>query len=234
MLDEDAWFFAPSTLKQLDVSTGSEIPFSGELKVKGSKGELEAVTCATPLGVVSLKREMAKDSDIKEGKDPFAAVANPEAYKRYFWGDVGGCLGETSVFWLLIGAALLFAFRIVRWHVPLSYVGSVALFTWLIHSVSPGTTPGPLFHVLTGGVVLGAFFCATDMVTSPMTGLGGIIFGVGCGIMTCCIRIWGNYPEGVSFSILFMNAFVPLIDRWTVGKPFGYRPPPPKEEKKQG
>jgi len=229
MLDKDAWFFAPSTIKRLKDSGVKDIPFSGELKMKGAKGELEAVTCATPLGIAGMKAEMAKSSGKRLSGDPFAAIANPEAYKRYFWGDVGGCLGETSVFWLLIGAAILFAFGIIRWWIPLSFIGTVAAFTAAVHAASPTLTPGPLFHILTGGVVLGAFFCATDMVTSPMTRLGGILFGVGCGIITCCIRIWGSYPEGVSFSILFMNALVPLIDRWTVGKPFGYRPPPKED-----
>ena len=90
------------------------------------------------------------------------------------------------------------------------------------HYLFPGVTPPPLFHLLTGGLLLGAIFMATDMVTSPITNWGCVIFACGCGIVTSVIRIWGNYPEGVSFSILFMNALVPLIDRWCTRKPFGY------------
>ena len=83
-------------------------------------------------------------------------------------------------------------------------------------------TPPPLFHLLTGGLLLGAIFMATDMVTCPITGSGCVVFAIGCGVITSVIRIWGNYPEGVSFSILFMNALVPLIDRWCTDRPFGY------------
>ncbi len=220
MMNDQAGFFAPSTLKELRAKGIREVPFSGDL---------DGITCATPLGIVSLKTEKARTEGgkgkAKGAANPFVAIANPGAYKNYFFGNVGGCLGETSALFILLGGLILFAFGIIRWQVPFAFLGTVALFTFIAHSANPSLTPGPEFHLLTGGVLLGAFFIATDMVTSPMTGLGGFIFGVGCGVVTCSIRIWGNYPEGVSFAILFMNALVPLIDRWTVGKPFGYRPP---------
>jgi len=92
----------------------------------------------------------------------------------------------------------------------------------------------PVYHVLSGGLLLGAFFMATDMVTSPMTRKGAVVFGVGCGLMTALIRLWGSYPEGVSFSILFMNALTPLIDRVCIRKPFGYVAPEKKEAKDNG
>jgi len=106
--------------------------------------------------------------------------------------------------------------------VPASFIGTVAIISGVAHHFNPELTPPALYHVLAGGLMIGAFFMATDMVTSPMTANGALIFGFGCGLITSVIRIWGGYPEGVSFSILFMNALTPLIDRYTIGKPFGY------------
>jgi len=188
----------------------------------------DAVTCATPL---SIAKEAARTA-AKQHDTVFSGIVNSSKYWDYFWGNMGGCIGETSVFALLIGGAVLMATKLIRWQVPVSFVGSVALLTWLVHTVNPSMTPPPLFHVMTGGLILGAFFCATDMVTSPMTGLGSFIFGAGCGIITFLIRVWGNYPEGVSFAILFMNALVPLIDRLTYKRPFGYNKPQPAGETK--
>ena len=139
-----------------------------------------------------------------------------------FTGNVGGCLGETSAVALLIGGAFLLARRLIKWQVPAAFIGTVALITGIAHYFNPALTQPALYHVLAGGLLIGAFFMATDMVTSPMTANGALIFGCGCGIITSVIRIWGGYPEGVSFSILFMNALTPLIDRYTIGKPFGY------------
>ncbi len=146
-------------------------------------------------------------------------------------GNVGGCLGETSAIALLIGGAILLACKLIKWQVPVAFIGSVFVITGVAHLISPETTHSPVFHVLSGGLLLGAFFMATDMVTSPMTKKGALIFGLGCGIMTSAIRLWGSYPEGVSFSILFMNALTPLIDRSTISKPFGYVAPVKGETK---
>ena len=104
---------------------------------------------------------------------------------------------------------------------PVAFIGTVALFTGIVYAGHRGTAPTPLFHVLSGGLLLGAIFMATDMVTTPMGKLGGVLFGVGCGLVTCVIRCYGGYPEGVSFSILLMNALTPLIDRLTARRPFG-------------
>lgn len=139
-----------------------------------------------------------------------------------FVGNVGGCLGETSALALIIGGLYLLKKKLIKWQVPLAFIGTVALISGIVHAVNPAVTPTPLYHILAGGLLIGAFFMATDMVTSPMTGNGAFIFGFGCGLITSVIRIWGGYPEGVSFSILFMNALTPLIDRSTIGKPFGY------------
>ncbi len=186
--------------------------------------QLDGVTCATPLGVVSTTEKVLQD-----GQGMFANIANPEAYWQYFLGNMGGCLGETSALALLIGGIMLIIFKLIKWQVPVFYIGTVAVFTAIINYFFPGVTPPPLFHILSGGLMLGAVFMATDMVTSPMTKKGAVIFGIGCGIITCIIRIWGNYPEGVSFAILFMNSLVPLIDRFATKKPFGYHAREDKE-----
>lgn len=162
---------------------------------------LDALSGATPLG--------------GEG----AVVAS---HADLFFGNVGGCLGETSALALLIGGAFLLLRRLIKWQVPAAFIGSVALITGIAHAVNPELTPPAFYHLLAGGLMLGAFFMATDMVTSPMTARGALIFGLGCGVITSVIRIWGGYPEGVSFAILFMNALTPLIDRYTIGKPFGF------------
>lgn len=181
---------------------------------------LDAVSCATPLGVVSTtKKIMGKSIEAQEN---FAAVASNEQMVRYFLGCKAGCIGETSVLALLIGGVILVLFKLINWRVPVVFVGTVAVFTGIVNYFCPGVTPPPLFHILTGGLMLGAIFMATDMVTSPITSTGCIVFAFGCGIITSVIRIWGNYPEGVSFSILFMNALVPLIDRFCTVRPFGY------------
>lgn len=153
-----------------------------------------------------------------------ASLETPELLTDYFLGYMGGALGETSCCAILIGAIGLFCFRLISWHIPVSMLGAIALFTWIVNGFNPELTPGPLFHLTTGGVMIGAFFMATDMVTSPMTKKGMVIFGAMIGILTCIIRIWGGYPEGVSFSIVIMNALVPLIDRICYKRPFGWHP----------
>ncbi len=153
------------------------------------------VSTATPLAV------------IKEG-----GVATV-SYKDLFLGIRGGCIGETSVLALLIGAGILLWRRYISLRIPLAYITTVAVLTW-IFSGKALFTGDWLFHILSGGLILGAFFMATDMVTSPITKKGQIIFGIGCGIITSVIRIWGGYPEGVSYSILMMNGLVPLIDAY--------------------
>ena len=153
-----------------------------------------------------------------------SSLETPELLSDYFLGYMGGCLGETSGFAILIGAIGLFCFRLISWHIPVSMLTAIVIFTWIVNGFDPALTPGPLFHLTTGGVMIGAFFMATDMVTSPMTKKGMLIFGAMIGILTCIIRIWGGYPEGVSFSIVIMNALVPLIDRICYKRPFGWHP----------
>jgi len=188
--------------------------------LKEFRAPVDAVTCATPLGVAGQRPKLTGKDML--AKHNFKAVASPELMKHYFWGVRGGCIGETCVPALLLGGLILFAFNLINWRVPLCFAGTVAVITGIVNFCWPGVTPPALFHLLTGGLMLGAIFMATDMVTCPITGSGCVVFAIGCGVITSVIRIWGNYPEGVSFSILFMNALVPLIDRWCTDRPFGY------------
>ncbi len=165
----------------------------------------DALATATPLGELKTNHVLGTD------------------YWDYFVGSTGGCIGETSAVALLIGGVVLIGLRLIRWQIPVAYIGTVAVFIGIANLVAPGTYGDPLFHILTGGLLIGAFFMATDMVTSPMSKSGAVVFAVGCGLVTSIIRLWGLYPEGVSFSILFMNALVPLIDRYTAKAPFGAR-----------
>ncbi len=161
---------------------------------------IDMETAATPLGILKTEgiETMAASFSLMDG----------------FLGNMNGSLGETSALALLAGAAWLWYKKYITMHIPLTLIGSVFLFTGLFHLIDPGTYASPMFHMLTGGLVLGAFFMATDMVTSPLSIRGQLIFGLGCGLLTAVIRLWGGYPEGISFAILIMNSFVPLIDRW--------------------
>lgn len=172
---------------------------------------VDAVTAATPLG------EM-KTAVMLTGKLPDMATAG---FSNYFLGNMGGSIGEVSALALLLGGLFLLYKKIITWHTPVSFIGSVIVISGIFWLVDPGRYPSPLFHLLTGGLILGAFFMATDMVTSPVTYRGMLIFGCGCGLITVLIRLFGGYPEGVSFAILLMNAATPLIDRYCRPKIYG-------------
>ena len=144
---------------------------------------------------------------VETGATPL--VTGSESYQALFLGNVGGCLGETSAAALLLGALYLIAKKVIDPAAPLAFVGTVLCFSYL-------TGRDGLYQILSGGLILGAFFMATDYVTTPVTSKGRLIFGVGCGIITCVIRFYASYPEGVSFSILFMNIVTPLIDMATL------------------
>lgn len=135
-------------------------------------------------------------------------------YMKLFIGNVGGSLGETSALLIIIGGLLLIFKGYADWRIPVSYLGTVAVLSLVLGR-------DPIFHLLAGGLMLGAFFMATDMVTTPITKKGKIIFGIGAGFFTVLIRFFGGYPEGVSFSILLMNAFTPIINRFTVPRIYG-------------
>ena len=163
---------------------------------------VDTVTGATPLGLMK-----------------FEGIGTH--LKPLLLGNVGGCIGETSAIALLVGGLILIILRYVDWRIPLSYIGTVFVFSGVLWLINPEIYPNPLFMVFSGGLILGAFFMATDMVTSPITPLGTWIYGIGMGIVLVVIRVWGGLPEGVMYSILFMNGLVPLLNRWTRPKYFG-------------
>ncbi len=192
------------------------ISFTGAMTTWSASGwaGLDAVTTATPLG-------FAKEA-IKSGEAiPF--TFSSQMLNTFLFGNVNGCIGETSALALLIGGAYLMLKRVITWHIPAAYLGSVALVAAVLQVCSPATALPVAFHLLSGGLFLGAFFMATDMVTSPLTHKGMIVFGLGCGVLTMIIRVVpsGAYPEGASFAILIMNAFTPLINRATRNRTYG-------------
>jgi len=173
---------------------------------------LDAVTGATPLGMIKA-----------DGLQAFLDWANQTGTSLWsmLWGNTGGSLGETSALLLLIGAGLLFWRGYISWHTPVSYIATVFVLTGIMWLVNPQYYANPVLHILSAGLFLGAFFMATDMVTSPVSAKGMIIFGIGCGLITAVIRLFGAFPEGVSFAILIMNGLTPLIDRYTKPRKFG-------------
>ncbi|MDD2931764.1 MAG: RnfABCDGE type electron transport complex subunit D, partial [Fermentimonas sp.] len=141
--------------------------------------------------------------------------------QEMFLGFESGSIGEMSVIAILLGLIYLLWKRVITWHIPISILATVAIFTGIIYIFNPIPLYNPLIHIFSGGLMLGAVFMATDYVTSPMTKKGMIIYGCGIGFITVAIRLWGAYPEGVSFAILLMNAFTPLINNYTSPKRFG-------------
>ncbi|WP_448374384.1 RnfABCDGE type electron transport complex subunit D [Fervidobacterium sp.] len=151
----------------------------------------------------------------------FSKVFESTNYLDLAFGNVGGCIGETSAILLFLGFLYLLFRGRIKVIIPATYIGSVLLISAIFYNVNPERFGSPLFHLLAGGLMLGALFMATDMVTTPMTLKGQAIFGLGCGIMTMLVRYLAGYPEGVSLSILLMNALVPIIDRHTQHRIFG-------------
>lgn len=167
---------------------------------------IEALTGATPLGLLN------------ENAAWKVAHLNPV---DLLMGNVGGSVGEISAIALIVGGVILLWKKIITWEIPFFFIGTTFAVTGLAWLYSPYVYADPLTQILTGGLMLGAFFMATDMVTSPITFRGRVVFGIGCGLLTALIRLWGIYPEGVSFAILLMNAATPLIDHFMVPRTFG-------------
>ena len=167
---------------------------------------IDGVSSATPLALIK------KGAEAVDGVLP--------SYMSLFSGNVAGCIGETSVIALLLGAAYLLYKRVIMPLIPLGFITTVALMTWILGGDSL-FTGDVLYHILSGGLMLGAFFMATDYATTPSTMKGMLVFGIGCGLLTSIIRLYGGYPEGVSYSILLMNVAAPLIERYTRPKTFG-------------
>jgi electron transport complex protein RnfD len=177
---------------------------------------IDAVTGPTPLSVVK--------EGLSAGRPFSELTAEIPSYLNLFMGQMGGSAGEVAGVALLLGLLYMLIKKIVTWHIPVAVVGSIAVFSGVLHLSDPQAYAGPLFHLLTGGVLLGAFFMATDYASSPMSYKGMLLYGAGIGIITVLIRIYGSYPEGVSFAILIMNAFTPLIDKYIKPKRFGEKP----------
>ena len=180
-----------------------------------TKLAVDAESGATPLAILKEGMKSGKSIEtIMQAKDM-------PSHMEMFMGQMGGSLGEIAGLALIIGFAYMILRKIITWHIPVSIILTITIFTGILWLIDPTTNADPLFHLLTGGVLLGAIFMATDYVTSPMTPLGMIIFGIGIGLITVIIRVFGSYPEGVSFAILIMNAFVPLINKYIKPKRFG-------------
>jgi electron transport complex protein RnfD len=173
----------------------------------------DASTGATPLGILK--------EAVRNGEAVPNLMSKLPDQLHLFLGQIGGSIGEISALALIIGFIWLLYKRIITWHIPIFMVATIFVFTGILWMIDPLKNASPLFHILTGGVMLGAIYMATDLVTSPMTKTGMIIYAIGIGLITVIIRVYGSYPEGVSFAILIMNAFVPLINRYIKPKRFG-------------
>jgi Na+-transporting NADH:ubiquinone oxidoreductase subunit B/electron transport complex protein RnfD len=169
------------------------IAFPELMSARWQKPFTDAVTAATPLGLFKSTRTLTPLMDL-------------------LLGQVSGSMGEIFRLGIIVGGLFLILTRVANWRVPLAYLGSLAVFSWVGHLAAPQSFAPPLFHLLAGGLLFGAFFMATDPVSSPATKAGKYVFGVVCGIVTLLIRTFSGFSEGVMFSILFMNAFSPLID----------------------
>lgn len=157
----------------------------------------DATTSATPLALIK--------SGVTEGLP---------SYMDLFLGNITGSIGEVSALALLIGGIYLILKKVISWRIPVVFMGTVMIFTFIFGQ-------DPIYHLLSGGLLLGAFFMATDYASSPVTPRAQIIYALGCGILTSVIRLWGGYPEGVSYSILLMNVCTPLIERFTIPRVYG-------------
>ncbi|OIO66651.1 MAG: electron transporter RnfD [Zetaproteobacteria bacterium CG_4_9_14_3_um_filter_49_83] len=200
-----------SALNLYDFNTSLQIFIHG---IQSIPGHLDAMSMATPLGHVKTAATQG--------------IPVIDALKSYdynlldaFLGSEAGSMGETSALALLIGGIYLLARHTITWHIPFSYLITVAVLALIFSSIDPNQYAPPLFHLLAGGLMLCAFFMATDPVSSPVTPLGQIVFGVGCGVLTWCIRTWGGYPEGAMFAVVLMNMAVPLIDHYCRPRPYG-------------
>lgn len=171
----------------------------------------DAVTTATPLAIMK---------GVINGAPGVSMDQLPSAMDLFF-GNNPGCVGEVSALALLLGLAYMLWKKIITWHVPVSILVTVFVFAGIMHLVNPDLYASPVVHLFSGGLMLGAIFMATDYVTSPMNHRGMLIYGVCIGLLTVIIRLFGAYPEGMSFAILIMNAFTPLINTYVKPKRFG-------------
>jgi len=176
---------------------------------------LDAATGATPLAIMK--------EGMKNGEQISEILPEVPMYMDMLLGITGGSAGEIAALALLIGLLYMLVRKIITWHIPVSILLTVTVFTGILWLANPAQNPNPVFHLLSGGLMLGAIFMATDYVTSPMNKRGMLIYGIMIGIITVIIRVFGSYPEGIQFAILIMNAFVPLINKYVKPRRFGER-----------
>ncbi|MCB1790466.1 MAG: RnfABCDGE type electron transport complex subunit D [Gammaproteobacteria bacterium] len=179
----------------------------------GGAAQPDAFSSATVLG--HLRTELTRGGDVAGALsghfDPWALLL----------GNTAGSMGETSALLILLGGLWLIYKRVISWHIPLSMLLALAALATVFHLIDPGRYAGPVYHVVSGAALLGAFFIATDLVTSPVTPRGQLLFGAGCGLLVYVIRTWTNYPEGVAFAVMLMNACTPLIDHYIKPRIYG-------------
>jgi electron transport complex protein RnfD len=178
-----------------------------------TKTNVDAITEATPLAAIK--------EGLKSGMSVPEIMQDIPSYMQLLLGNFSGSLGEISAALLLLGLIYLLVKKVITWHIPLTTLATMAVFAGILWMVDPMQYADPLFHLLTGGAMLGAIFMATDYATSPMSKKGQVVYSIGIGVITICIRTWGAYPEGISFAILIMNAFTPLINNYMKPKRFG-------------
>lgn len=178
-----------------------------------NRSGIDAVTSATPLGII--KEGISNGTPISE-----ISKSLPSTVEMLF-GEIGGSIGEISAILIILGGLYMLFTKVITWHIPVSIIVSVGLVAGAFWLVNPEVYINPAYHLFTGGLMLGAIFMATDMVSSPMNPKGQMIYGVGIGLITISIRLFGAYPEGISFAILIMNAFTPLINTYIKPKRFG-------------
>ncbi|UCC26145.1 MAG: RnfABCDGE type electron transport complex subunit D [Gemmatimonadales bacterium] len=202
----------PAAMTTWPLPTGAELPGGGVMAWSTLRGgtfalpllgsRVDAVTGPTPLGLMKFESVGTEVSDL-------------------FMGTISGSIGETSALLILVGGAYLALKNYLNWRIPVSVFAAVAILSSAIHAVSPAAFPGAPFMLFSGGLMLGAIYMATDMVTSPVTNVGAWIYGAGIGALVVLIRFWGGLPEGVMYAILLMNALVPFINRATQPRVFG-------------
>ena len=175
----------------------------------------DAISMASPLG--HIKTEATLGIPVTD-----ALAAYQYSYLNAFLGFETGSIGETSALALLIGGIFLLARHSITWHIPFTYIVTVLVLAGLFNALNPEQYTSPMFHLFAGGLILCAFFMATDPVSSPVTPLGQVVFGIGCGVITWAIRTWGGYPEGAMFAVLLMNCAVPLIDHYFRPRVYGH------------
>ncbi|MFD0834404.1 RnfABCDGE type electron transport complex subunit D [Mariniflexile aquimaris] len=174
---------------------------------------VDAVTGATSLGMIK--------EGLMFGETMTQISSKIPSTMDMLFGFTGGSIGEISALALLLGGLFLIFRKVISWHIPITVLATMAAMTGIFWLINPEHYANPLIHILSGGALIGAFFMATDLVTSPMTKKGMVVFAIGIGIITVVIRLWGVYPEGISFAILIMNAFVPLINKYFKPRRFG-------------